>query len=202
MIAVEPVPSNRERLCANLRLNGVAEVTDVCPAAASDRSRRLVMTLREDFRAGAATGNAAVLIDDGTDRRFDRFPVDARPLDDILDEFDVRRVDVVKADVEGHEDKLLRGAMRAFGRWRPVGFFEWNRVYYQRRRIDPTATVGVFLRELNYRCLRRHGFGWVESPEFTSPREVDDVVLVPAERSGSVRALLDACIPYTGRGRP
>lgn len=198
VVAVEPVPSNRARLQTNLALNGVTDVTEVCPVAASDEARRLAITLREDFADGAATGNAAVLIEDGTDGRYDRIHIDARPVDDVLGDLDVPRVDVVKADVEGHEDRLLAGAMRTFQRWRPVAFFEWNRIYYQRRRVDPTATVGTLLHDLDYRCLRRAGPRWAEAAGFASDEDVDDLVLVPAERTDRVRRLLNDC---AGAGR-
>lgn len=202
VVAVEPVPNNRTRLSTNLRLNCLAEVTDMCPVAASDQPQQLVITLREDFVDGAATGNAAVRIDDGTDDRFDQITVEARPVDDLLEGLDVPRVDVVKSDVEGHEDRLLSGAMRTFQRWRPVAFFEWNRIYYQRRRVDPVSTVGRLLDTLDYRCLRRQGPGWVETAAFSSPREMDDLVLVPAERTTHVRGLLEECTGAARRAWP
>lgn len=202
VVAVEPIPSNHARLRTNLKLNDVAEVTDVCAVALSHRAQQLVMTLREDFLVGAATGNAAVLIEDGTDHRFDRVHVDARTLDDLLQDLDVPRLDVVKADVEGHEHHLLQGAMGAFQRWRPVAFFEWNRIYHQRLGLDATTTMERSLHHLNYRCLRRQGPRWIDAAGYTSPKEVDDLVLAPTERANSIRRLLDDCTRSAPSVRP
>jgi hypothetical protein len=93
------------------------------------------------------------------------------------------RVVVLKVDIEGHEDKFLRGALRTLQQRRPVIFIEWNRVYYERRGIDPTSAVTPLLTRLDYRCWRRSAGAWCEQQRFRSPRELDDLVLVPAGMS-------------------
>lgn len=190
VIAVEPVSANAERLRQNLRLNGVEDAVEVRRVALSDRSGVAAMSLREDFAMGAGTGNAAVVINDGGDVGFPNIDVEAVPLDDLLRDLGSPPVDVLKADLEGHEDRFLAGAMNTFTRSRPVAFLEWNRTYYRRRRVDATASTRSLLRELRYRCLRRERGRWVDDEAFASPREIDDVVLAPAERAPSIRALL------------
>jgi FkbM family methyltransferase len=188
VVAVEPIPANAARLHENLRLNGLDAVVDVHEVAVSDRAGTAELSLREDFRDGAATGNAAIVIDDGADAAFRTVVVRTVPLDTLL--AGAPRVDFVKADLEGHEDRFLAGAAGTLARCRPVVVCEWNRVYYTRRGIDPTEAVSDLLRSLDYRCLRHTPAGWSVGPDLYSPEPVDDLVLVPGEREAEVAAAL------------
>jgi FkbM family methyltransferase len=190
VIAVEPVPGNARRLRENLLLNGVEAHAEICQVALSDSAGRMTMTLREDFAAGALTGNAAVMIDDGGDARWDLLEVSAQPLDQLLDDMGRPSVSVIKSDLEGHEDRFLAGAGRTFREDRPVAFVEWNRVYYARRGTGPTEATAPLLRDWDYRCLRGDGPDWTVDTLFWSGRPLDDVLLVPVERVEEVLDLL------------
>jgi FkbM family methyltransferase len=190
VLAVEPVPANARRLRENLSLNGVLEVTDVVEVALSDAAAEVTMSLREDFAGGAATGNASVSVEDGQDGVFSAVQVQAMTLDDVLDACGGPVVNVVKADLEGYEDRFLAGARATFTRHRPVAFVEWNPVYYRRRGVDPVAAVTPLLRDWDYRCLQFAGSAWQTTMDFTSDNELDNLVLVPAERVDEVRAVL------------
>jgi FkbM family methyltransferase len=188
VIAVEPVPANARRLRENLGLNGVEAHVDIRQVALSDSPGRVTMTLREDFAAGALTGNAAVMIGDSSDAQWNRLEVSAQPLDELLDEMGRPSVSVIKSDLEGHEDRFLAGSGRTFLTDRPVAFVEWNKAYYARRGTRPTEATAPLLRDWNYRCLRRDGHEWTVDILFRSDRPLDNVLLVPAER---VEDLLD-----------
>jgi FkbM family methyltransferase len=190
LLALEPMPANARRLRENLALNDLTTVADVREVAVSDRAGPAALSLREDFRDGADTGNAALVIDDGTDDGYRQIEVETVPLDDLLGAGE--RVEFVKADLEGHEDRFLLGAVGTFRRCRPVAVLEWNRVYYDRRGVDPTAVTSDVLHDLDYRCLRYTTAGWSTTREFTSPRPVDDLVLAPRERIPEVLAAVDA----------
>jgi FkbM family methyltransferase len=190
VIAVEPVPANARRLSENLRLNGVEAHTDIRRVALSDGPGHVTMTLREDFAAGARTGNAAVMIDDGRDAQWERVEVPAQPLDQLLDDMGRPAVSVIKSDLEGHEDRFLAGANRTFLEDRPVAFAEWNKIYYSRRGTGPTEATAPLLRGWEYRCLRRGGRDWTVDVLFRSDLPLDDVLLVPVERVEEVLHLL------------
>ena len=191
LIAIEPVPPNAARLRDNLGLNNLNAVADIVEAAVSDRDGQGRIVLREDFAAGAETGNAALEIADGTDARLPSLPVMLIRLDDLLEQhYGHVQVRVIKADIEGHEDRFLAGAVQTFSRCRPVAFLEWNRIYYQRRKVNPTVAVGALLRELSYRCLRNQQGVWTDNARFWSPQEIDDLVLVPEEQAAAVRETL------------
>jgi FkbM family methyltransferase len=184
VIAAEPLPQNtRRRLLDNLRLNGLEGCVDIRQVALSDGPGWLTMTFREDFAGGAGTGNAAVLFDDGTDGQWDGVELAVRSLDDVLDDVGRPPVSIIKADVGGHEDRLLVGAIRTLARDRPTVFAEWNSVYYARRNVDPTDATTPLLRQLDYRCLRRGPTGWITDARFRSDLPFENVLLVPEERA-------------------
>ncbi|SFL57975.1 FkbM family methyltransferase [Geodermatophilus ruber] len=190
VVAAEPVPANALRLAENLRLNGVEAHADIRRVALSDAPGRVTLTLREDFAAGAMTGNAAVLIDDGSDAQWDHLEVPAQPLDEVLDDLGRPSVSVIKSDLEGSEDRFLAGADRTFRSDRPVALAEWNAVYYDRRETRPTETTAPLLRDWDYRCLRRDAREWTVDHLFRSNRPLDNVLLVPAERVEEMIGLL------------
>lgn len=103
VIAIEPNPTMRERLAANMKLNGLDGVTVVAAAVGDEPGRlKLAMGSRWDF-------GQASLIDRPNSAGFE---VDVRPLADILREHGTTRVDAIKIDVEGFEDRALGGYLR------------------------------------------------------------------------------------------
>lgn len=83
VLAFEPAGSNVARLEQNLTLNSVGAAATVIPKALSDRRATRQLVLREDFAAGATTGNASIRIADGTDERFDAVVVPAVTLGEL-----------------------------------------------------------------------------------------------------------------------
>lgn len=192
VLAIEPVPTNAARLRENMRLNGVANLVTLKELALSDRHGNATMTLREDFEQESSTGNAAVHIRDDLDSRFTTLGVKTAPLDSVLEKLGPPLVELMKVDVEGHEDRFFKGAVETMKTWRPVAFVEWNRAYYERRGVDLTAELTPLLESLSYVCLLTTGGGWAVADAFFSPRPLDDLVIAPRERHEEVLAALKA----------
>ncbi|MBI1725713.1 MAG: FkbM family methyltransferase [Candidatus Rokubacteria bacterium] len=105
VVAFEPMPRNLHFLRRHLALNGLAGVA-VCEAAVSDRAGTLRMKEGDspsEFHA-----------DPGGD-----WEVTAITLDEWLSENEALPPDVVKIDVEGSDDAVLRGGARSFAKYRP-----------------------------------------------------------------------------------
>lgn len=106
VVAFEPMPRNLRFLRRHLALNGLGGIV-VCEAAVSDRAGTLRMKEGDspsEFHA-----------DPGGD-----WEVRAITLDEWLSENGALPPDVVKIDVEGSDDAVLRGGARSFAKYRPA----------------------------------------------------------------------------------
>lgn len=100
--AVEPDDENLHRLRAHLELNQISNVT-VVPKCVGDRTGKAY------FKKGPTSGTGEVLEEDepGTGAT----EVDQITLDDLMTEFQIPTVDLLKIDVEGAEKRVLLGAV-------------------------------------------------------------------------------------------
>ncbi len=176
----EPVPSNFRLLRANVERNGVGAVVHLHQVGLSDRSDQVLISLREDFAAGSETGNAAIVID-GDDSLFQCLQIEVRPLDELFDSLALTRLDFIKVDIEGHEDRFLAGAAKVIARFRPVLFMEINNRYYERRSLDPTKLFEDWLREHSYVAAVRGTNHWRLDDLRNRSGELNDVFFFPSE---------------------
>ncbi|AKJ63475.1 FkbM family methyltransferase [Kiritimatiella glycovorans] len=186
VLSFEPYAGNFERLLQNIRLNGLDAFCDVHRSGLSDASRTEDMVLREDFLEGGETGNASIALDHRFDRGFATVPVRLEPFDALRESGAIPdcRIDVIKVDIEGHEDHFLRGAQRTILRDRPVIFMEINRPYYRVREIDPDEAIPPLLPD-GYGVYRRTaGKRWSRAKSLAECRDIEDVIWMPDERSG------------------
>ena len=153
VIAIEPNPETLRNLRDNVEASH-ATVVSVYPVACSEAETEIDL-----FAAARAnTGMSSFSLDTAT-RSGDgirRHRVRARPLDGIVAEAGLSRVDVVKIDVEGAELLVLRGARQTLLRYRPVLIVEV--IETQLRSMDASpAELKEFLRSLGYLPHRQMG---------------------------------------------
>lgn len=183
--AFEPMPGNLRRLRENLRLNGLDDAVTTYDIGLSDEAARVQLSLREDFAQGAETGNAAIVIDE-TDARFRTVEIEVARLDDVGERLGIERVDFVKVDIEGHEDRFLLGARQTIAKWRPIIYTEISEPYYLRRKVDITQFLNEWMRAYQYTSVLWSDHRWSEQPVSKRRAVLDDVLLVPAERTRAV----------------
>ncbi|ELY59234.1 FkbM family methyltransferase [Natronococcus amylolyticus DSM 10524] len=122
VVAFEPAPRTADRLCANVRLNGLEDRIDVRPCGIGDESgdRPFYVSTYPELsafdRASAARWEASVA---------DVRPVPIRRLDDLEPELPVP--DAIKIDVEGAAPAVVRGAAEILERHEPTVFVELHR---------------------------------------------------------------------------
>jgi len=145
VVAIEPGAEARMQLERNLSLNAFHWV-DVLGVALSDADGEAMLhhvDLGHDPQAFSLLENLA------TGGRGETVPT-AR-LDRIVDEQALRRLDLIKIDVEGAEPLVLAGAEGALARFRPRIIFECN-AYANAR--EATARAWDQLAALGYRFKR------------------------------------------------
>jgi FkbM family methyltransferase len=112
VLAVEADPTFARRLAEHAKRNNVANI-EVFEVACWDEDCILDL-----FVAGTANPGKNSLSSTNAFSS-ERVRVSARPLDSILEEADVERVDLIKVDVEGAEARVLMGMERTIDRFRP-----------------------------------------------------------------------------------
>jgi FkbM family methyltransferase len=146
VVVVEPMPSNMTLLSRNLDLNGIENVRPI---------RAACWSCREPLRFSRGTS-------DDTSRVSQTVPgegdLTGLPLDDLVGEMDLRRVDWLKIDVEGAEVEVLEGSQSVLREFRPRLFVEFH---------GTLAKLLEWLQCHDYKVHRKakdpwtDGYGWV-----------------------------------------
>jgi FkbM family methyltransferase len=177
VIAFEPVPSNIQRLVENVALNGLAEAVEIVRTGLSNKAGTASITLREDFQSGGEVGNAALVIDDGKDSEFLTLSIGLTRLDEVWPGLGSPRLDVVKVDIEGHEDHFLEGARQTIARFLPLIQLEVNPWFFERRGVDFDRCLRNAL-PAEYAAFRLAG-GLQRIPHLADIRDAADVFMLP-----------------------
>ena len=116
VIAMEPDPRLFAMLRANVEANRLRQVAPLALAAA-DRAGTLELAGHDP--EGGNWGLSSLM---GNGHGGERFSVESRTVDEVLDERGAERVELLKMDIEGAEEMALRGmeAGLARGRYRRV----------------------------------------------------------------------------------
>jgi FkbM family methyltransferase len=178
VVAVEPFKANADWLTDNLRLNQVEDVVTVVNAGLSSTPREAVLLLREDFATGAGVGAASVAEDASDDRYPQRAAIRLDTLDRLWPTLGNPRLDVIKIDIDGHEDRFLEGGAHTIASHRPVILMEVCRDFWQRRGLDFDQLITGLLPP-------RYRFFSSRITEYKSLADCheSDVFIVPEERS-------------------
>jgi FkbM family methyltransferase len=196
----EPVKANFTRLQENIALNGLQACATVHEYALSSRAGTAEITLREDFLAGSGTGNAAMVFSESDKSRFSVERIALRRLDDLGEEMHLDRLDLIKLDIEGHEDEFLRGGAGMITRHLPIIYMEVNKAYYRWRGVDLwdacSETVGTGHIAILPKWRRRAAWsvekrlvGFQRVNGLSACAEIDNIFLVPLQRMADFSAI-------------
>lgn len=116
--ALEPAPETYVRLLANLRLNGVSNVTALPLAAGAVEARATLKT-----GPPSHTGVSSIL-SDAAPRGLDETTVTVRPVACVVRAIDLERIRLIKVDVEGYELEVLKGIEPILEHVRPAIIIE------------------------------------------------------------------------------
>jgi FkbM family methyltransferase len=117
VLSFEPNPEIVRLLRDNVEFNKLPAI-EVVPIACTDRDQTLTLYASETANTGASS-LAEANADPGMGGNAKPYQVRGRPIDDVVRELNVQRLDVIKVDVEGAEVYVLRGAIHSLNRFHP-----------------------------------------------------------------------------------
>jgi FkbM family methyltransferase len=186
VIAFEPSPRERRRLRQHVRINGCANVS-VEGVALGDHAGEADLFLVEGLQDWCNS-----LRRPEVEERTCVVRVEVRPLDEVLRELGVSRVDFIKLDVEGAELSFLRGAAKLLaGGSRPVILAE---VQDLRTRPwgYPAREIIKYLVAANYRWFAIGEDGRLLPMSTDLPGYDANLVALPIERFEEYRAMFSS----------
>ena len=170
--AFEPVAQIASSLRENVGANGLLEQVHFNACAVAERSGTVAIHVPDETWHSATLSTGGFR---GLDGHVEQ--VAGVALDDYVKAHGVKRVDVLKIDVEGHEDAVLGGARRILREHRPAVLCECL------PELDAEA-VGLLIAEFDYRAYHLRGSGPVRVPHVVADRSgrFKNYLLLPAER--------------------
>jgi len=144
VISIEPEKNNFSILQKNVSLNNLNNVITINKACFSIKS---VLTLHLD---GIGTGGHSLVKKDVGERTS---KIQADTLDNIISELGLKRVDLIKIDVEGAEADVLKGAAKTLKKYKPKIVLEaWDKKYLLKilKILNPLGYSGKKLDKVNY----------------------------------------------------
>ena len=147
VIAFEPNPETLQLLRDNVAADRAANVT-VEPVACTEREETLTL-----YAAAVANSGASSLAQSNSEGWGSQPPrqykVPGRPIDAVVRELDLKRVDAMKIDVEGAEVYVLRGAVETLKRFHPRVIVEVDARQLANMQTTPEDVAAV-LRSAGY----------------------------------------------------
>lgn len=158
VIAIEPIPRSVRILKKNIELNHIANI-EVKQVACSDKEEVLTFRLRG--------GSSTALECSG---KFNVIKVKAVRLDDLVD-----WCDVIKIDVEGWEEKVIKGASRIIKECKPVIVIE----HHEFRGYDSCKGMKERIIKIlsGYRHFDLNGIHTLYVPKSFNIEEVKDAIV-------------------------
>ncbi|HYC49719.1 MAG TPA: FkbM family methyltransferase [Gemmatimonadaceae bacterium] len=147
LYAFEPIPRTFATLQYNVRLNALQSCTTLSNVGLGDAEQQV------EFYLPKVTGSVAAsqkpLFEQQENEKVTAKIV---RLDEFIAQKGIKRLDLLKCDIEGAELLMLRGGMDSIARFRPVIFLEllrkWSKVYG----YHPNDVIAL-LAKVGYQCF-------------------------------------------------
>ena len=86
---------------------------------------------------------------EANEQGFVKIDVQTNTLDNFVTENNIKKMDVIKIDVEGHEHEVIKGALHSLSAYKPILIIEIE----QRHHTIDIATIINDVKQMEYRCF-------------------------------------------------
>lgn len=126
VIAIEPEPNNFEILKKNIRFNKLGNIIPLKLACSSKKEKTDLYFAK--FGSGGHS-----LCKDSKHIGKDKIKIQTKRLDNILSELNIKKINLIKIDVECAEAEVLKGATNTLKKYHPKIIFEaWSEKYLKK----------------------------------------------------------------------
>jgi len=147
LFSFEPFPSAYQQLISNVTLNNLNSKVTTLPIALSNTEG--VVELHVPLVSGTSAASMRIL---HPDEKNNNVNVSARCLDNVVKEFDIENIDLIKIDVEGAEWLVFQGGWQTVEKNKPVIFAELLRKWSAGFGYHPNEVVSA-LQNIGYSCF-------------------------------------------------
>lgn len=162
ILAFEPEPNTYAALLKNLSVNRIHNVSAL-PMALSDSNGLVELAVPEEVKAKFEYGDSYLSMKPA-DANKSTAPIPCRRLDEVLEEMNILKVDVVKINVEGAEYLCLSGAKGLLnGVHKPVILLECDEVLSRRFGYSVFDTL-LLLHKCGFSCEQIDLHQWIARP--------------------------------------
>lgn len=166
VFSFEPCAQTVSRLRTNIRLNGLEAVITILPVALSKQQG-------VGYLDNVSGNSGARALAPNGER------ISLTTLDAVCVEHSIKRVDIIKIDVEGHEMAVLEGAAKTIESSRPIMLVEGNEVALRRSGAS-AKDLAAKLRSWGYRLLVPNRRRLVPLSGFPPPPEIINLFALPS----------------------
>lgn len=179
VLSFEPEHDNIRRFKANVALNELRNV-ELIEQAAGSSVGTLKLYLSADSNAGT---HSTIRENENVSDKFIEIP--CTTIDHEIQQRSLKRVDLIKIDVEGGEIDVINGALNTLTSMQPVLITELGDALQKARGIT-TDEFKTFLSELGYECYKINEDGTLTISPVGEYHLMDNVVFVPENRKSRV----------------
>ncbi|MBD2081722.1 FkbM family methyltransferase [Leptolyngbya sp. FACHB-17] len=188
--AVEPVPTNYDRLLYNIRLNHLEDVVFPLQTALGNHTGTIPLHLGKGTDNLATTGNAFICQGNTATEIAPNCSAPITTLDALAQTHNITSCTFIKVDIEGAELDFLQGGQKLLARCRPIIYGEFSPYWCQEFGYS-FLDVATLFSEWDYRFYQQVGRARFVQVKAITP-ELQDVLLVPQETSAEILAKLGA----------
>lgn len=137
VIAIEPEKNNFKILKKNISLNKLNNIHAINVGCFSENKKTKLFIDRE--------GTGAHSISNQISKKYEE--IDVRKLDDVLSQLKIKKVDLIKIDVEGAEVNVLKGSLKTLKKSHP-------KIIFEALDKNTLSEIRSLLKKLNYRIKK------------------------------------------------